>query len=227
MNGRESQARATPALVVELAGEVLTLLPEKAIWWPARHTLLIADAHFGKAASLRARGVPVPESTTGGNLAVLDALIARHRPQRILFLGDMLHAREAHAANVVNALQAWRARHATIELVLVEGNHDLNAGAPHASLRINVVAEPLIDGPFALCHHPEPHSQGYVLCGHLHPAYRLSTRSESVRLPCFWFGESVGVLPAFGQFTGAKVIARTAGDQVFVVAEERVFAVPA
>ncbi len=213
--------------MASVAGEALTLLPEKAVWWQARHTLLIADAHFGKAASFRARGVPVPEAITGGNLAVLDALIARHRPQRIVFLGDMLHAREAHTADVVTALQAWRARHADIELVLVEGNHDLNAGAPHASLRINVVAEPLIDGPFALCHRPQPQAQGYVLCGHLHPAYRLSTRSESVRLPCFWFGESVCVLPAFGQFTGAKVITPGAGDQVFVVAEDRVFAVPA
>lgn len=227
MNGRASPAQPRPALVVEVAGEALKLLPEKAVWWAARHTLLIADAHFGKAASFRARGVPVPEATTVGNLVVLDALIARHQPQRIVFHGDMLHAREAHAADVVNALRAWRSRHADIELVLVEGNHDLNAGAPHASLRINVVAEPLIDGPFALCHHPEPQAQGYVLCGHLHPAYRLSTRSESVRLPCFWFGESVGVLPAFGQFTGAKVITPATGDQVFVVAEERVFAVPA
>ena len=211
---------------VELAGEHLQLAPEKAIWWSARNTLLIADAHFGKAASFRARGVPVPEASTGGTLAALDALIVRYAPERIVFLGDMLHAREAHAIETVAAMQAWRARHTALHLVLVEGNHDLHAGAPHASLNIEVVPEPFIDGPFALCHHPVPHAPGYTLAGHLHPAYRLSTARESVRLPCFWFGDQVGVLPAFGQFTGAKAITPRAGDRIFVIAEDRVIAAP-
>ena len=35
---------------VQLAGEELWLLPEKAIYWPAQQALLIADVHFGKAA---------------------------------------------------------------------------------------------------------------------------------------------------------------------------------
>lgn len=212
---------------IEVAGETLVLAPEHAVWWPARKTLLVADAHFGKAASFRARGVPVPEATTAGTIAVLDALIARHAPERIVFLGDFLHAREAHAASTLAALRAWRAVHRGLELALIEGNHDAQAGAPPADLNIAMVDEPLIDGPFALCHHPAPRAGKYVLAGHLHPAARLSGRRDSVRLPCFWFGSEVGVLPAFGQFTGAKVIHPQTGDRVFVVAQDRVFAAPA
>jgi len=211
---------------IELQGERLMLCAEHAIFWPARNTLFIADAHFGKAASFRARGVPVPESTTQANLATLDALIARQPVQRIVFLGDFLHSREARAPQTLAALARWRARHAGLEMVLVEGNHDTHAGAPPENLDIRMVEEPLIDGPFALCHLPVPVAGRYVLAGHLHPAYRLAGRRDAVRLPCFWFGESVGVLPAFGDFTGAKSIHPAQGDRVYMVAGDSVIAVP-
>ena len=83
---------------IELAGETVTLCPERAIYWPAQATLFIADAHFGKAHTFRSRGVFVPHGTTEDNLARLDALIARWTPERITFLGDFLHAREAQQA---------------------------------------------------------------------------------------------------------------------------------
>lgn len=213
-------------LAIEVAGETLLLCPERAAYWPDAATLLVADAHFGKAASFRARGVPVPESTTSATLATLDVLIARHVPRRIVFLGDFLHAREARAPRTLAALAAWRARHAALEMVLVEGNHDRHAGAPPEALDIDLVEEPLVDGAFALCHVPAPVAGRYVLAGHLHPAYRLAGRIESMRLPCFWLGESVGVLPAFGDFTGSAMIAPVADDRVFVIAGERVLPVP-
>ena len=211
---------------IQTAGERLLLDPERSAYWPRRQTLLVADAHFGKAASFRARGVPVPEATTHANLATLDALLTRHAVRRIVFLGDFLHSKEARAPQTLAALDVWRARHAGLDLVLIEGNHDAHAGAPPASLGIELMQEPLIDGAFALCHHPRPVPGSYVLAGHLHPAYRLSGKNDAVRLPCFWFGENVGVLPAFGDFTGAHTITPGVGDRVFVVADDRVLQVP-
>ena len=67
---------------------------------------------------------------------------------------------------------------------------------------------------------------GYALAGHIHPAVRLSERGgQSLRLPCFWFGPRVGVLPSFGAFTGSAVVRPRAGDQVFVVADDQVIRV--
>ena len=137
-------------------------------------------------------------------------------------LGKQLDRKRAQAA-----LAEWRARHPALDLVLVEGNHDVHAGAPDAALGITLVNAPSIDGPFALCHHPIEFADKYVLAGHLHPAYRLTGRRDCVRLPCFWFGPEVGVLPAFGDFTGAHAITPQPGDRVFVVADDRVLAVPA
>lgn len=211
---------------IDVAGTTLILTPQRAAVWPARCTLLVADAHFGKAASFRARGVPVPEETTQANLDALDALIAAHAPTRIVFLGDFMHAREAHAPATIASLRRWRAHHHALHLVLIAGNHDAHAGAPPADLGFECVQEPFLDAPFALCHHPAPITDKYVLAGHLHPAYRLSGRSDSVRLPCFWLGRSVGVLPAFGDFTGARTINPQAGDCIYVIAGDRVHGVP-
>ncbi|MDB5805018.1 MAG: box helicase [Betaproteobacteria bacterium] len=211
---------------IQLAGEEVVLCGDHAMVWSARRTLLVADAHFGKAAAFRARGMPVPAGTTANNLARLDALIDAHEVERVVFLGDMFHARESHAPVTLAALRAWRERRHDLQLLLVEGNHDANAGAPPADLRIELVGEPYIEGPFAFCHHPKPFMDRYVLAGHLHPAYRLSGRRESLRLPCFWLGEQVGVLPAFGDFTGTSTIAPLAGDRIYAVADGRVIAMP-
>jgi hypothetical protein len=47
-----------------------------------------------------------------------------------------------------------------------------------------------------------------------------------LRLPCFHFGERVGVLPAFGEFTGMHAVRRAAGERIFVVAGDAVRQLP-
>src|SRR5690349_18536391 len=166
--GRGSAVATT--LAVEAGGERLVLLPEKAVWWPDRRTLLVADVHVGKAAAFRALGVPVPRGTTGETLDRLSALAARWQPRRIVVLGDFLHSAHAHAApGTLAVLAGWRERHAALDLVLVRGNHDDRAGDPPAALGIDVVDEPRLEGGLALCHHPQPHATRYALAGHLHP----------------------------------------------------------
>lgn len=210
------------AHAIELAGESVLLLPEKALYWPGQGTLVVADIHFGKAAAFRSLGVPVPRGTTTQNLDALDRLLAEYPATRIVFLGDFLHSRAAHAKATLGAMLAWRARHPGLSLVLVRGNHDLHAGDPAAVLGIQMVDEPFEAGPFAFCHHPDIAADGYVLAGHVHPVFRISTRLESVRLPCFVAGRSRMILPSFGAFTGGYVIEPAAGERVFVATEVQV-----
>lgn len=86
-----------PHCVVEIAACELWLLADKALYWPEQQLLCIADAHFGKAATYRAMGQPVPAGTTGHNLRRLDALLAAYAVKHLVFLGDFLHAPKAHA----------------------------------------------------------------------------------------------------------------------------------
>ena len=214
---------------VELGGATLELLAQKAIWWPAERSLLVADAHIGKAVSFRRLGVPVPHGTTDETLNALTALIERHAAARVIFLGDLLHSARAQASTTLDAFARWRERHAGVELLLVRGNHDRHAGDPPASLGIRGVEEPhcLPGTPgLALCHHPEPRPGVYVLAGHVHPCVQVGRGIDRLRLPCFHLGAVVGVLPAFGAFTGMHAIVRAHEDRVYAVADNSVHALP-
>lgn len=210
-----------------LGGESVTLLASRAALWRERRWLVVADPHFGKAATFRARGVPVPQGTTSESLARLAALIESAQPTTLVFLGDMFHAAEAHAAPTLAAMRRWRAEHEGLDIVLVEGNHDLKAGAPPADLGIRVEREPWSVGPLAFCHHPQFVAGAHALAGHLHPAVRISGRADDgVRLPCFWLREGLSVLPAFGGFTGGSRIERECGDRVVAIGDGRLYEVP-
>ena len=235
MNGLHA-ALAAPAAANELdwGGHRLVLVAEKAAWLPQRRMLLVADVHIGKALSFRRLGVPVPHGTTAETLARLGALLAAYPVEQLVFLGDLLHSRAAHAPATQAALRDWREKHRAVAMTLVGGNHDRHAGELSPDLAVALVDEPwllpaLQPGPsqgLALCHHPRPLRGWQVLAGHLHPAVSLGARArDRLRLPCFHFDDHVGVLPAFGGFTGMHPIRREAGDRVFAIADAVVYRV--
>ena len=199
----------------------LQLLPQRAAFDPDRSLLLVADAHIGKAVSFRRLGVPVPHGTTAEALARLDELLAITGAQHVVFLGDFLHSPRSRAASTMDPVAAWRERHGQRAMTLVRGNHDERAGDPPAALRLAVVDGPLLIGPWALQHQPQPVPGAYALAGHVHPGIVLRGRALGrLRLPCFHFGAQVGVLPAFGPFTGLHEIERADGERVFALADE-------
>ena len=213
-------------LTTALAGEDVELSHEAALYWRRRHTLVIADAHFGKAAAFRRSGVFVPEGTTEAALRRLTRLLEDTSAARIVFIGDFLHAKEGRHPDTLQTIERWRQRHAAAEMVLVRGNHDRRAGDPPREFRMTCVEAPLLEPPFALAHHPVKVEGHYVLAGHIHPAAKLSGPGrQHARLPCFWFGADVGVLPAFGEFTGVALVEPERDDRVFCIAGDEVLPV--
>ena len=218
---------ATTFCQVQWAGETMHLLPDRALFWPAGQTLFIADLHIGKAATYRALGQPVPGGSTAENLSRLTALSAEHAPQHIIFLGDFLHAAAARTPAILQALAAWRVRHAAVAMTLVRGNHDSRAGDPPPQLHIEVVDEPFLFGPFACCHHPQLHTTHFVLAGHVHPVCRLFGRGrDSLRLPCFLAEAGQAIFPAFGEFTGGWMVVGEPGRYLYPVGGARVWCLP-
>lgn len=216
-----------PSHPLQIQGEHLELLPEHAIWWPARHTLLVADLHLGKAASFRAHGLPVPSGTTQDNLQRLTVLVARHTVRRVVILGDFLQSVAARHADVLAQAQTWRDAHAALDCVLVRGNHDLHAGDPPPALRLQVVDEPwpLAEGAKLLaCHHPQTEPGHTVLAGHWHPAVVLrGPARDHQRLPCFCHSPGQLVLPSFGAFTGSTSRPLPQDARLYVVGGGRVW----
>ena len=214
-------------LDVEAGGTVLRLLPQRAAYLPEHHTLLVADAHIGKAVSFRRLGVPVPGGTTTETLNRLSDAVAATGAQHIVFLGDLLHSARSRAPATWTAVARWREAHAELQLTLVRGNHDGHAGDPPPEWGVRCVDEPFMLGSLALCHHPQPVPGAYVLAGHIHPAVVLGGRAnQRLRLPCFHLGAEVGVLPAFGAFTGMHVMTQGEGDRICVIAGDEVRALP-
>jgi uncharacterized protein len=220
------------------AGLSICLHPSGAAFLPDHGALLVADVHLGKAASFRRLGVPVPAGSTATTLEALGdafASLGATPVQHLVFLGDLLHAargRSPELSTVVEqALTTWRMRLPGLRVHLVRGNHDRAAGDPPPEWGIELQTEPWLMGSWALCHEPQPVAGAYTLAGHLHPCVGLKGGArERLRLPCFWFGDpahhAVGVLPAFGDFTGMHPIQRRMRDRVWAVADQAVRELP-
>ncbi|MBA4015856.1 MAG: DEAD/DEAH box helicase [Pirellula sp.] len=207
----------------EVAGETLYLSAERAMWWPARRTLIAADVHLGKAASFRNAGVPIPHGTTRTDLARLTALVEKLRPTTLLIVGDLVHDRRGLTEETVAQIAAWRMRHGELDWLCVTGNHDRKAGNLPAVWSVAPAGDRWKVGPFVFKHHPEPDAGGYVVAGHLHPAVELRGVGKArMKAACFWFGREVAVLPAFGRFTGTSIVRPASGDGVFVVERDEI-----
>jgi len=212
---------------VRLGGEDVVLLAERALFWPRAGTLVAADLHWGKAATFRAAGIPVPVGATSDDLSRLDSALFLTCARRLVVLGDLFHAKAGRIATQTLAeLRRWRMLRDELEIMLVRGNHDRHAGDPPDDLRINCVNAPAFVPPFVLRHEPAVSPEGYTLAGHLHPGIVLAGPAlQRERLPCFWLAPHCAVLPAFGSFTGSASIVPGPEDRIFVVAEQDVIAV--
>jgi len=207
---------------LELHGETLILMPERAVYWPRAETLFIADPHLGKAATFRAYAVPLPEGNMQDDLDRLAQALNRVQARQLVILGDLLHAAKGRDSAVMELFTRWRAARPDLAIHLIIGNHDQRAGELPAEWAIHAVNGPTPGPYFVLNHEPCTPAKGYALCGHIHPAVLLNGAGQQIKLPCFWFGESCGVLPAFASFTDGKTIRPAPGDHVFMVTEREI-----
>ncbi|TDK27214.1 ligase-associated DNA damage response endonuclease PdeM [Luteimonas aestuarii] len=194
------------SLRIDIAGEPMELLADRALYWPREQRLLIADLHLGKGDTFRAAGIPVPTGGTTHDLRRIDALLRATGAHALWILGDFLHARR-HAA-VDAAWRALRDAHGKVAFGVVPGNHDRALDAGIAG--VDVIAEDTLEPPFVFRHAPPDaaDANAHVICGHVHPVLRLPGAG---RHPVFWLQPRMTVLPAFSAFTGGHAVRRAPG----------------
>ncbi|MFL5401410.1 MAG: ligase-associated DNA damage response endonuclease PdeM [Gemmatimonadales bacterium] len=216
-------------VVLTIAGEQVYLLNERALYWPGASTLVVADLHWGKAATFRSVGIPIPIGTTSDDLARLDSALQRTQARRMVVLGDLFHAKAGRiASNTLAELRRWRSLAGNFEILLVRGNHDRHAGDPPGDLHINCVNAPAYVPPFVFRHEPAVSTDAYGLAGHVHPGLTLVGRGlQRETLPCFVVGGNAALIPAFGSFTGLGAVQPEPGDRAFVIAGDEVLEVAA
>ena len=84
-------------------------------------------------------------------------------------------------------------------------------------------------GPGLLSHEPEIRQRGHEratlnVCGHIHPVVRLRSRTDSLRLPCFFVEHDHRrlTLPSFGEFTGGYEVELVENTCAYIACEGEV-----
>lgn len=215
---------------VELAGRTFVLDPEGAVVHPASGTAFVADLHLGKGTLFRRRGLALPEGDEARDLERLDGLVARHGVERLVILGDLVHAAGGVVDDVVARFADWRGGRSGLRVTLVRGNHDRGAGRLPRAWDLDVVEAPLEGAGWTAHHEPpvvgdsDPERAPWrlepppALAGHLHPVLRLrGVGGGGLRPRCFWWSRGVLIVPAFGSFTGGLPVRPRSGDRLFVI----------
>lgn len=190
----------TDVVDIDIAGEAVALFADRALFWKRESALLIADLHLGKADTFRKAGIALPSGGTRHDLDRLTALIERTQANRLIVLGDMLHA-SAKTQRWRETWDAWRADHA-LRIDVIAGNHDRALAS--AGLDVEHHAHALAIAPFLLRHAPDASLDAHMICGHVHPVVRLPRIAG--RWPAFVLGERQTILPSFSAFTGGGEI---------------------
>ena len=206
-------------------GEELILDKERAVYLPEHQLLVISDLHLGKSAHFRRAGLQVPSSLAGADLLRLEHLILKYKPSRLLITGDMFH----HGLNGdIDEFGVWRQQFNHVEFLLVKGNHDRLHDKDYFHLNIKVHESKYCLGPFCFIHHAPDNDRAelYPISGHIHPGVSLIGRAKQrLKFPCFFFGATYAILPAFSLFTGLATIDPAANERIFAITPERVFEV--
>ena len=215
---------------ISVLGEQLWLLPQKAIFWPARKTLFVSDIHLGKTNHFRKAGIAMPLAIHESDLNRLKWLIEATETQQCLILGDLFHS---DLNGEWGLFEEWLETLAGVEFKLVPGNHDILPDYAYQRAGIEVTPPIYAVGPFAFVHDPAdaPEARRQTGCamvfsGHVHPAFRLYGKArQSIRFPCFYFSDGLTILPSFGSFTGSHTVRTSKRDRVFLCVENEVLAV--
>lgn len=198
------------------------LLPEKAIYWQNKNALLLSDLHFGKSTHFRKNGIPIHTQVAQNDFDKCHYLIEKFNPETVYFLGDLFHSQiNTEWNHFVALLENFR----KTTFILLKGNHDIIDSKMYESLGIAIYHSLLIEG-ILLSHDETNEPDCFNLYGHIHPGIKLTGKAkQSVRLPCFYFGPSFGILPAFSNFTGLKTLPIGKASAIFAIADNAVIKV--
>lgn len=208
-------------MLLELSGNSVHLLHQKAAWMPDTGTIALADIHLGKARHFRSEGLPLPLPAQDPDYLRLSDLLKQWQARRVLFLGDLFHSKRNHDWE---RFSEWITSFPQTDWMLMKGNHDIIDPALFREIGIAVCndlqEQGLIYSHEPLCSVPSDHVN---VCGHLHPGILLEASArQRLRLPCFFQRKAHFILPAFGSLTGLAIMERKRGDHAYGILPDEV-----
>lgn len=211
----------------QFGGQRWQLLADRALFWPARRALIVADLHFEKASWFARTGQYLPPFDSEATLVRLTALANRTGATELWCLGDNFHDDDGPARMTASAMRLLDRLAAQLRLVWITGNHDDGArfaGESHAEIAVDGVV---------FRHEAAATETRPELSGHFHPKLRIATSARHITRPCFLAFANRMILPAYGCLTGgldvvdpALIALHQQQGEALVVTERRLISVP-
>lgn len=202
----------------------LRLLDDKALYLPDEEALLVSDVHLGKAETFQSLGIPISNRMNEENLDRLRSLCQQTCAKKLFILGDLFHSKQSLVPEVLVAWDKFL-KEIAAETTLIVGNHDRRLVADLPPLEMNCLTDSVRLGTFLLSHEPKAQRGSLLnICGHIHPVVKLRSRTDTLRLPCFFVEENLRrlTLPSFGEFTGGYEVGLVDNACAYVVCEGEV-----
>jgi uncharacterized protein len=183
---------------------------------PEMNTLIISDLHLEQGSSLARRGIRVPPYDTAISLGLLENVITKFAPERLVFLGDTFHDGEGEARLPEEHLLRLQKISQAHECFWISGNHDPKPPETIAGHAADLV----MLGPLMLRHQPlKLHDGEFEISGHLHPGCAITQRGRRISGKCFIADQRRLIMPAFGAYTGGLSVFSDAYAGLFNRAE--------
>jgi DNA ligase-associated metallophosphoesterase len=202
----------------KLQQQNLWLSSQRSIFWEEEKVLILSDLHFGKTGHFRKWGIGVPQNIYKEDLQRLVNLLHHFQPSQLIVVGDFFHS---SVNTELDWFKRWRDDFSHIKVILVRGNHDILKDSWYEETAIDVIYPTLQLGPFLFSHDQcDANSSLYSFCGHIHPGILVhGLGKQSLRFPCFYFGQTHCILPAFSKFTGAVAMDKAVAKAVYAIVE--------
>lgn len=185
--------------LIEFSKQAWILTNQRAMYWPAQNALVLSDLHLGKAAYFRKNGIPLPMQVSLKDINRLDFLIDHYIPEKVIIVGDLVHAGFNRELELFIELTA---KYPATKFILIKGNHDRFSDKQLMDLGIDEIHNELLIHEI-LFTHQQPHDfEFHAVSGHIHPGVSVQWATQRMRFPCYIVGEKMIILPAFSTFTG-------------------------
>jgi DNA ligase-associated metallophosphoesterase len=182
------------------------MLPQKALYFPEIHTLVVADIHLGKAAYFQENAYAITDKTEQADMHLLLQLITEYHICKLFILGDLFHHGYHHGRAIFDDF-ARKMFDKNVSVIWILGNHDKVTDVAYGVQlmeRYDTSNIGFIHDASSLKNKNTEDTNKWIISGHEHPAILLKGRSGQLKLPAFIQTERGLILPSFGFFTGHK-----------------------
>ena len=183
---------------LSFAGETFFATASGALYWRARHALLVADLHLEKASWFARLGQFLPPYDSHATLTAVAADLHATGATRVYCLGDSFHDRFGCERLPTDARELLTNLTNQVDWVWIVGNHDPGF-ADHCGGRIE---HEIVECGIVLRHEAERDEARPEISGHFHPKLRLHLKGRSVSRRCFVASATKIIMPAYGALTG-------------------------